>query len=115
MRFVFTLREYGINFWHDREAIEAGTEFQAAIEEALRNSDTLVAVLSPRSVQSSWVLFELGAALADRKLIIPVLLGDVSLQNVPLSLKNRQYIQASSPEETGRQVAEIIQNAISSA
>jgi len=43
----------------------------------------LVVILSLASVDSPWIFFELGAAIADNKRIIPVLLEGVDMARIP--------------------------------
>ena len=75
---------------------------------ALRASKTLVLILSTQSVKSPWTFFELGAALADKKRIIPVVTGDVELTEIPMLLRQFQLLQESSPRQAGIRVAEAI-------
>jgi hypothetical protein len=54
------------------------------------------------------MFFELGAAIADRKRIIPVLTEDLDIQSIPPLLRQFQALQATSPEEAGQKVADVI-------
>ena len=55
------------------------------------------------------MLFEIGAALATHKRIIPVLINEVNPGDIPGPLAQRQMLRATSPEEAGKLVAEIIE------
>ena len=63
--------------------IAPGERWQEKLQEALRESKTLVVILSLASVDSPWIFFELGAAIADNKRIIPVLLEGVDMARIP--------------------------------
>ncbi|HEX8245943.1 MAG TPA: toll/interleukin-1 receptor domain-containing protein, partial [Longimicrobium sp.] len=75
--FVDTLRSSGVRPWSHVD-IAPGEKWAERIEDALRHSHTLVFFLTPNSVDSPWTFFEIGAAIADRKRIIPIITEDVS-------------------------------------
>jgi hypothetical protein len=106
--FATTLSNSGITNWFDINEIPPGEKWQEKIEQALRESNTLVVVLSPQSVRSPWTFFELGAAVADKKKIIPVMAQDVAIDQIPLLVRNFQMLRAQSPTEAGKRVAEAI-------
>ena len=112
--FVKALNEAGIqNYWFNQEAIASQnansmSDLWIEVQNALRDSDTLIVFLSPNSIENSNVLFELGAAFGSKKRIIPVLIGDVDQHRIPLSLTNRTWLRADSPLEAGKRAAEII-------
>lgn len=108
--FAKTLSAAGIHdYWFDKESLSPGDLWAEKIQDALRNSDTFIVFLSPNSLDNPNVFFEVGAAFANDKLIIPVLIDNVDQRRIPISLANRQYIQASSAKEAGKQVARIIE------
>lgn len=106
--FVTTLKSAGITTWFDADDIKPGDNWQSAIQQALRESNTLVLVLSKNNVNSPWTFFELGAAVADKKRIIPVLAGDLDISQIPLLVRNFQMLHTQSPSEAGKKVAEAI-------
>jgi TIR domain len=106
--FATTLKNCGVTTWFDDNDIKPGDNWQEAIEQALRESNTLVLVLSQSNVNSPWTFFELGAAVADKKRIIPVLAGDIDISQVPLLVRNFQMLRTQSPVEAGKRVAEVI-------
>lgn len=113
--FAKTLRLAGIyDYWFDHEAISSGNRWTDKIQDALRQSDTFIVFLSPNSLENPNVFFEVGAAFANDKRIIPVLIGDVDQRRIPLSLASRQFIRADSPKEAGKQAARIIEESIHS-
>jgi hypothetical protein len=106
--FVSALRNAGVKAWFDVQDIAPGDRWEDQVQDALRQSTTLVVILTPDSVSSPWTFFELGAALADGKKIIPVVLQDMDLRAVPLPLRRFQLLREDSPAEAGRRVAEVI-------
>jgi len=107
--FSSSLRDAGVQVWFDIEQIAPGDRWQEIIQDALRQSKTLVVILSSNSIDSPNMYFELGAAVAGHKRIIPVLLENIDLQRTPTLLRQFQSLQASSPTEAGRRVAEILE------
>ena len=59
----------------------------------LSSSDVVVALLTPNSVETSWVLQEMGAAWGLRKPIIPVVARGDLLNRIPVSLVRARSIE----------------------
>ncbi len=71
----------------------AGKSIVQQTEAALRKSDHFVVVLSPKSVESQWVNFEIGAAIAGKKHIFPVIKSPTAL---PEFLNSYNVVEESS-------------------
>lgn len=106
--FFETLRQAGKTAWYDALDIRPGDRWQDKIQEALRESDTLILIVSPKTVNSKWVFFELGAAMAGRKRIIPVIMGDVDDEEIHPSLAKFQYVKEDSAQVAGKIVAGLL-------
>ncbi len=52
--------------------------------------------------------FELGAALAGGKRIVPVLSDDVDPSEIPAAVRQFQFVREKSPEAAARRVAEAV-------
>lgn len=88
------LRERTIGVWYDQWEILPGQSITERISEGLGSCNYLVVLLSPASVASRWVRFELEAAMQSEvsdqaTTVIPVMLADCT---VPLFLADRQYV-----------------------
>ncbi|SRR6266542_4713357 len=97
--------QQGYSVWIDYKMIKVGSDWQSELENALRKADVFVIVLSDEAVRSNWINAEIGYALGQKKLIIPILVEeDVRL---PLSLSQIQYLDARKlkPTEIGEKVA----------
>ncbi|MGH9419963.1 MAG: toll/interleukin-1 receptor domain-containing protein, partial [Thermoanaerobaculia bacterium] len=92
-KFTDALTASGISAWFDAHEILPGERWQAQIEKALRQSRVLIMVLTSESVQRPWTFFELGAALAGGKRIIPVLSEDVHPADVPAAVRQFQFVR----------------------
>jgi hypothetical protein len=107
-QFTEGLRKSGLTGFFDLADVLPGDRWEKQMEQALRESKTLVVIVSPNSVQNSWMFFEVGAAIADRKRIIPVWTQDMSALDIPELLARYQSIRESTPAEAGRRVAEVV-------
>jgi hypothetical protein len=107
--FVSTLKTGGVKAWFDPADLVPGDRWQEKIQEALRESGTLIIIISPNSINSPWTFFELGAAIADKKRIIPILLEEVDLSRVPVPIRQFQILKEPSPQKAGKRVAEVIE------
>jgi hypothetical protein len=107
-RFAEALSASGVSAWFDAHAIRAGDRWQDEVEKALRQSRVLIMVLTPESVQRPWTFFELGAALADHKRIVPVLSEGVDVADIPALVRQFQFVREKSPEAAAKRVAEAV-------
>jgi hypothetical protein len=107
-RFLDALTASGITTWFDAHEILPGDRWRDQVEKALRQSRVLVMVITQESVQRPWTFFELGAALADEKRIVPVLSEDVDPSDIPALVRQFQFVREKSPEAAAKRVAEAI-------
>ncbi|HVR39021.1 MAG TPA: toll/interleukin-1 receptor domain-containing protein [Thermoanaerobaculia bacterium] len=113
-RFRDALKDSGVTVWFDRELL-LGERWKDEIEKALRQSRILVTVLTPDSIQRGSTFFELGAALADHKRIVPVLSEGVNPADLPPLVRQFQLVREKSPEAAAKRVAEAVLSEIGTA
>jgi uncharacterized protein YjbI with pentapeptide repeats len=75
------LEKNGVRCWYAPEDIKIGEEFRQTIDDAIREYDKLLLVLSEHSVRSSWVQDEVEACLEregrqQRQVLFPIRLDD---------------------------------------
>jgi WD40 repeat protein len=87
-----SLRRESLTVWTNTTDIQTGEEFQSAIDRGIEQTDNLVYLLSPDSVQSEYVRKELDYAVSLHKRIIPVLVRETSPDSIPKALQGVQYI-----------------------
>jgi ABC-type multidrug transport system ATPase subunit len=87
--FASLLTLVGARPWVDSRCIGVGSYFDSSIEEAILNSSALLALISPFSVESRWVLDEIIFAADHGVRVIPVLIEECEL---PLRLKSVHYL-----------------------
>jgi hypothetical protein len=83
------LNRAGLNVWFDLTGLEGGERWSEKIQDAIRNSQYVIVVLSPDSVKSEWVEREFLFASNANKKIIPLLYRQCEL---PLNYLNLNYI-----------------------
>lgn len=80
------------------EDLSPGQKWESKLRNELSSADVVVALLTPNSVDSSWVLQEIGAAWALEKLIIPVVTKRDVLSKLPVSLERSCIIELADVE-----------------
>jgi hypothetical protein len=94
-RLVKALRAGNVTGWLDKADIAAGESIPSAVRDALKRSSAVVVLLSPSALHSQWVQFEIGAAEALGKKIVPVIVSGEHLEEqFPEILRNRMWIDA---------------------
>jgi hypothetical protein len=101
-RVAQSLNDADLNVWFGQWHLNPGDDLGKRIAEAIRGSDKLVVLLSPRSVASRWVRSELEQAKFDRRGIdiIPALLAPC---DVPEDLRSRGIVDLTQDNPTGLQ------------
>lgn len=107
---VNDLEGLGLKVWWDKSNIIASQRLRQRINDGIANSSSVMIFISPRSLQSEWVLNELDAAMmreiqARTPLVIPILLGRVDPKDLPPDLQGKKYIDLrhNFPREYSKQ------------
>jgi hypothetical protein len=101
------LRSMHVEVWSD-DQLTAGENWSDVLRGRLRDSQYFLLLLTPRSVESSWVLQELGAAWALGKEIIPITSDRRLLDRLPVDLS---HVQTITVNEIAK-LEEIIQHTV---
>lgn len=72
--FVEALKALGVDVWHDKKSLSAGTEWYAAVQREIEAREVFLILLTPTAWESQWVQAELRLAMALRRRIVPVFL-----------------------------------------
>ncbi len=88
-RMIRDLKQAGIVAWYDLSGLEGGERWGEKIQKAIRESDCVIVVLSPDSVNSEWVEREFLFASNLKKKIIPLMYRQCEL---PFDYLNLNYI-----------------------
>ena len=79
--------------------LSAGEKWEAKLRRELAGADVVVALLTPRSVESSWVLRDVGGAWGLGKPIIPVVTRRDLVTRIPVPLKGTSAIELPDIED----------------
>lgn len=95
------------NVWTD-EGIEVGTEsWKESIEQAIRDAQVMVVLLSPSANDSKWVQREIDFAELHGKPILPLLVRGTERNSIPFALSGSQYIDIRKKYDKG--IAQLIE------
>jgi hypothetical protein len=86
---VAVFDELGVKYFRDARDIRLGELITAKVGEALAECRLLLVIISPNSLKSHWVPYEIGQASALRKVIVPFL-TDPSV-DVPAYVRDLSY------------------------
>ena len=75
------LESTGYSVWMDMEDIRTGSDWHSAIGEALKSCKALIAIITGHYLTSDYCKKELYMASSEKKLIFPVVLGDVDFSS----------------------------------
>lgn len=109
-KFVDELKAQGVRTWFDKVDIALGERWSSKLEEALREAPIVAVLISPDYLSSPLAAFELGAAVAGNKKIIPIVTQEVEHLPLPPLLRDWQLLQEASPQAAGKRVAEVVGN-----
>jgi len=93
---VDALKKRSASVWFDEHEIPAGKSILPAFEKGLRNSD-IVVLVSPTNEARPNVLFELGAAVALGKTVVPIVSADADIRKLPAPLRSKRFLRMEDP------------------
>jgi predicted nucleotide-binding protein len=100
--FIHSLETRGVSVWFDESQLHPGDSIRDAVEEGLRSSDIIVAVVSPNSLERPNLFFELGAAVGMGKRVVAIVPSDLDPSRLPQLLRTRKFLVQGPPEEAAR-------------
>ena len=114
---AMTLRRFlakrGVDTWMAPGDIPAGSTYAGVITRAIKGAECLVLLLTDDSQNSKWVDKEVERALTYGKAVIPVALGDMTLNdNFEFYLGNQQIIPVRHIGDDNKELLKIIDQII---
>jgi len=103
----------GLDVWNAETEILPGDNWAEKVSNALKESDAMVVLITPESLESRVVRHEIEYALGDKSYnnrLIPVLVGseeNLSVKSIPWILQKLQTIRLSKPEQTDESISQI--------
>jgi hypothetical protein len=107
------LESKGFDVWNAETEVLPGDNFAEKISDALKDSDAMVVLLSPASLESNYVQWEIEYALGNKSYkqrVIPVLVGseeNISSESIPWILRKLQMIRLTEPEQSDEEINQI--------
>ena len=105
---VVALEVAGFEAYLDREDISAGEDWEQRLGQLIRQADTLVFLITPRSVGSKRCTWEVDLAKDLAKRIIPVVGLPVEEADVPPALRRLNFIQFTPGASFARGLAQLV-------
>lgn len=108
-----SLRREGLEPWVAENEIMPGENWAERVSEALNQSDAMIALLTPNTLQTSSVQWEIGFALSNKSFrhrLIPVLVGsdsEIPTSAMPWILEHFRFLRVNEPQKIGEVAAEI--------
>lgn len=95
-----SLRQAGLKVWTDEGIVPGTPSWKEAIEDAIRESEILVVLMSPDSNKSIWVQREIDYADVQGVQIIPMLARGSPKDAIPFALAGSQFIEIRTEYDT---------------
>ncbi|MEO1162173.1 MAG: SUMF1/EgtB/PvdO family nonheme iron enzyme [Chloroflexota bacterium] len=86
------LQKAGLVVWTDEQLQPGTTDWQIAIEQAIRNTGCVMCIFSPDAAQSQWVREELNYARLNKIQILPLLARGDETTSVPFGFSALQWV-----------------------
>ena len=105
------LKEVQVSGWLDQADIAAGDEISSVLRDSLKKASAVLVLISPASLSSRWVEFEVSAGQVLGKTIIPVIISGEGIENeLPPSIADIMYIDArkKSLEEVASEIKRVV-------
>lgn len=96
-------RRYGVKIFLDEKDIEGGQSIPESIRRNIGKCDEFIVLLTPNSIQRTWVLIEVGAAWGREKLIVAII-NQVTPQEMPDIIASYKAIDLNNFEDYCKQL-----------
>ena len=88
------VREAGVSVLSVEQTPAQGESIDLSLRRALKKSDEVVIILTDRSLDNPYLIYEMGAAFSMRKLIVPILVN-VEDTEIPPLIARFPYVRYS--------------------
>ena len=100
------LEEIGASTFRDDRDINGGDDIPEEIRQQIKHSQEMVVLLTPKSVDRKWVLFEVGAAWGWRKNFrIVAILNHVDINPIPEMIKSKKAISINEIDDYLKEIS----------
>jgi hypothetical protein len=88
---------------------------EGVLKQGLRDSASVVVVCDASSPSSAWIRFEVGAAVALGKSMVPVVAADIAPALLPPPLRSLPPVPMTTPSETAARIVEALRPQVAAA
>lgn len=99
--------QFGLNVFMAKHSISAGETWSNTILDHLRKSKVVIYITSKNSLESKSVQHELGGALFDKKIIIPLLI-DIEPEELPSWIAEYQAVNINDIDKLNEKLAHLV-------
>ncbi|MEO0350934.1 MAG: TIR domain-containing protein [Cyanobacteria bacterium P01_A01_bin.15] len=89
----YHLLQSGVTVWTNTTDIRTGEDFEVAIQRGIEEADNVVYLITQAALDSEYCQFEINQALDLNKRIIPMLVEDIDLHQLPDNIRKIQFIK----------------------
>ncbi|HCI78969.1 MAG TPA: hypothetical protein DHW02_04695 [Ktedonobacter sp.] len=98
------LQQRQVQLWYDGWQMKPGDVLRNRILDGIENANYFLIIISENSLNSSWVQYELNAAMIEEiekrhVKVIPSIIGNVEHEQLPLDLRAKYYLNFRSHEQ----------------
>jgi WD40 repeat protein len=108
-RMVLGLEQHGFKVTIDRRDLPYGEEWQAELADMIRACDTVVWLVTSRSVESKWCNWELGEVARLKKRLLPVRVAQVEPAALPPSIGKVQLLPSEGLFDESTHLSVLVQ------
>lgn len=96
------------------DMLSAGEDWLSRLKDEVHKCDIFLVLLSPDSVNSEWILSEIGAAWALNKLIVPIVTQTGLSTEIPTVLQQSEFLEMKYLEDHPEAIDQILAKAAAS-
>jgi hypothetical protein len=96
------------------DMLSAGEDWLSRLKDEVSQCDIFLVLLSPDSVNSEWILPEIGAAWALNKLIVPIVTQTGLSTEIPTVLQQSEFLEMKYLEDHPEAIDQILAKAAAS-
>ena len=111
LSFAQALKQRGVTAWLEDFEVKPGDSWADANESALRSSDVLVPLLDGETSSTRIFFFELGAAIAMGKRVVPILARGLDPAVLLPKVRLCPYLVRDTPEQTAEDLSDTLEAA----
>jgi len=108
-RIVAALEQHGIKILIDRRSLPIAVEWQNELADMIRQSDTILWLVSEHSINSDWCQWELATLIKYDKRLVPIQVGPMKPEALPDIIGNLHIANFTDPETFDKQIERLVE------